>query len=150
MFCPKCGNNNNDLNLWCIRCGCRLQEIKENTQTVDIAEGSAENEAEYVAEVNTTENNTIVQKSKGIKDYMIWSIISAVLGSIVFGIVAVIFSGLTKTEFAVGSMDKAREYSDKAKLFCLISLAIAIVKVIFIIMALIIWIFVASMPMYLY
>ncbi len=150
MFCPKCGNNNNDLNLWCIRCGCKLEKIKEDTEALDIAQSTTENEPEYAAEINATANDTNVQKSNKIKDYMTWSIISAVLGSIVFGIIAVIFSGLTKTEFAAGCIDKAGLYSDKAKLFCLISLAIAIVKVIFIILVLIIVAFVASMPLYLH
>ncbi len=150
MFCPKCGNNNNDLNLWCIRCGCRLEEIQENTEALHIAQSTSENEPENAAEINVLENDTNVQKSNEIKDYMTWSIISAVLGSIVFGIIAVIFSGLTKTEFAAGSIEKARLYSDKAKLFCLISLAVAIVKVIFIILVVIIAVFMASMPLYLH
>jgi len=150
MFCPRCGNNNNDLNLWCTRCGCRLEDIQDNTAPVSIVETVAENEPECVENAPVTEGNACEQKSKKINDYMMWSIISAVLGSIAFGIVAVIFSGLAKTEFASGNLDKMKEYSDKAKLFCLISLAIAIVKVVFIILTLTIAVFMASMPFYMY
>lgn len=149
MFCPKCGNNNNDLNLWCIRCGCRLEESQKNTENTVVEEISVERENESVL-TPVAETSTDEQKPKKIKDYMVWSIISAVLGSIAFGIIAVIFSGLTMTEIAAGNTERAKEYSDKAKLFCLISLAIAIVKVIFIVLTLIIVAFMTSMPLYLF
>ena len=149
MFCPRCGNNNNDLNLWCIRCGCRLEEGHENTENTSAQEISVDSEAEGTA-APVAENAASEQKPKKIKDYMTWSIISAVLGSIAFGIAAVIFSGLTMTEITAGNTERAKEYSGKAKLFCLISLAIAIVKVIFIVLTLIIVAFMTSMPLYLF
>ncbi len=149
MFCPRCGNKNNDLNLWCIRCGCRLEETKDNTVDTPVTEASAD-KSEYTAKAPVPESNIYYEEPKKIKDYMVWSIISAVLGSVAFGIIAVIFSGLTKTETAARHFDTAKEYSTKAKLFCLISLAIAIVKVIFIVLVLIIAVFISSMPFYLY
>ena len=59
---------------------------------------------------------------------MIRAILLTVFGSAAFGIVAIIFSGMTQTELAAGSVDKAREYSEKTRMFCWISLFVGIAK----------------------
>ncbi len=144
MFCSKCGNNNNNFNLWCTRCGQRLENTDDNTENI------AEIKPECTTEIPIPVDVQKEKKPNKIKDYMVWSITMAVLGSIAFGIAAVIFSGLTQTELAAGSFEKAKNYSDRAKFFCLISLSIAIVKVLFIALFVIISVAMASMRLYIY
>lgn len=150
MVCPRCGKNNDDLNKWCIECGYMLEEKPENTESAVCEDSIAEGVPEYITEAIINENNTCEQKTKKIRHYMGWSIIAAVFGSIVFGIVAVIFSGITKVELASGNIEKAEAYSKHTKLFCLISLSVAIVKVIFIILTLMIFFSMSEMSLFLY
>lgn len=114
MYCSKCGNQAQQTDLWCTRCGSRLEErVTEPNQTQKVENAPmAESRSE-----------------KRIKDYFGRSIVSALFGSISLGAAAVIFSGMTRTELAVGDISRAGAYSEKAKAFCAMSFAVGIVKV---------------------
>ena len=144
MFCAKCGSYNEDTNKWCRMCGYKLEgNHQETDETVEIL--TEFTEEEIAPEIISSEPD-----SSNIRDYLGWSIIAAILGSIIFGVAAVIFSGITKAELAAGNVEKAKAYSDHTKFFCLISLSVAIVKFIFIVVALIIVFSITQMPWLLY
>lgn len=85
-------------------------------------------ESERSAAVGTAAAAQGETAKKSIQTYMIRAILLTVFGSIAFGIVSIIFSGMTQTELAAGSVGKAREYSEKTRMFCWISLFIGIAK----------------------
>ena len=152
MFCPKCGMNNNDENLWCIKCGIRLEQTvsQEEPLTIDVkpisesnaetlaftdeAEVSIDAKPETVYEIPEVK---VEEKERLVKDHLIWSILAAIFGSIIFGTVAVIFSGLVQTERSTGDMEKAERYSSRAKLFCIIATSIGVAKAIFVVLLLV-------------
>ena len=151
MFCPKCGMNNNDENLWCIKCGIRLEQTvsQEEPLTIDVepvSESTAETltyKDEAEAPIDTKPETVYVipevkeEKERLVKDHLIWSILAAIFGSIIFGTVAVIFSGLVQTERSTGDMEKAERYSSRAKLFCIIATSIGVAKAIFVVLLLV-------------
>ncbi len=141
MFCPKCGTFNKTENSWCINCGNNLEGEKVATEVEATRE-----------KVDESINNKpkIKKNEKKIKDYLVFSILSAILGSLSFGTVALIFSGLTSTELASGNKEKAMKHSAMARLFCIISLAIGIVKLLFIIILFAFIISVSVLPWYMY
>ena len=122
MYCVKCGQLNNDTNNWCTRCGHRIAPISQ-MQPKKVEKKPVYKKAEA--------------KPKKIKDYFCRSIFSALIGSISLGAAAVVFSGMTRTELAVGDMERAAGYSRKAKIFGSLSFAIAFVKAVCVIMVLI-------------
>lgn len=133
MFCPNCGNRNEELNKWCTTCGYKFDEKPEETENPAADEIPIEIMPEFT--LQKTETETVIPESEPqkIKSYLGWSIIAALLGSIIFGIAAVIFAGITKAELAAGDAERAKIYSDHTKFFCLIALSVAIVKFIFIV-----------------
>ncbi len=150
MFCPKCGSHNEDTNNWCIMCGYKFEEKQENTECSLFDAETVEILPEFAAEETDPEIIFPESEPQKIRHYLGWSIIAAILGSIVFGIAAVIFSGITKAELAAGDIDKAKVYSEHTKFFCLISLSVAIVKFIFVVAALLIFLSTSQMPLFLY
>lgn len=76
--------------------------------------------------------NIYTQYTKLPKDYFVLSIICTLLGSISFGIAALIFSVMTKASNAEENYKRAAAYSLSAKRFCTISIVIGIVKYVFI------------------
>lgn len=132
MFCPRCGTFNKTENSWCINCGNNL-EGEKNISEVEVLQEKSDvltNKTEITYKQPKIKKKE--KKVKKIKDYLVFSIISAILGSVSFGTVALIFSGLTSTELASGNKVKAIKHSNTARLFCIISLAVGIVKLLFI------------------
>lgn len=146
MFCPECGMYNDNENLFCVKCGNRLniKPVESDAaepepvadepiiETYDIPDTKAD--LEDVNHEDVPENNIrdIKKSVSGVKDYFARAILSAVLGSIVFGTAAIIFSGLTQSEKQVGNVKKAKIFSEKTRLFCFFALALGIVKYVFI------------------
>ncbi len=161
MFCPKCGMKNNDENSWCIRCGNKLDFVFADEKKLDDesvgggAEVTERREPIYVETEPVTEpkkqygNGDSSNEPKKIKDHFVWAILSAVFGSVIFGVLAVIFSGLTQSEQSSGNVKKAEEYSSKAKLFCVIATIIGAIKLLSVLLFFVITIAVALFPFYL-
>ena len=152
MFCPKCGTNNNNENVICSKCGYSFDNIPQN-----IKDEAAAKSAEYTENIKTDTsadaihgevyNSSPRPAGKGrIKDYFVQSILVAIFCSVAFGAAAIIFSGLTSTERTVGNLAKAEIYSEKTKLFCIIALALGIVKYLFVAIVVIMAAFGISVP----
>lgn len=156
MYCPKCGAFNDNENIWCVYCGHGKLPFITQTQNSEkenvcstlknqdtIAEDYKEPENVENIEDTTEQNEENVRvevsgchwkvEKKEANDYLVLSIISAVFGSIIFGVAALIFSAMTKSENEAGNFVKARNYSTKAKLFSTIALVIGASKYIFVI-----------------
>lgn len=155
MYCPKCGAYNDNENIWCVHCGHgKLPSINATMEeTITEKDGEApltEGVKSTYNDVLTTDDNIKIEtkkavenvcietpgcqwqvQKKDVKDYLVMSIISAVFGSVIFGVIAIIFSALTKSENEVSNYVKAKEYSSKAKLFSIIALIVGISKYIF-------------------
>ena len=154
MYCPKCGAFNDNENIWCVYCGHgKLPVITETKNSDKENVCSTPQNEDTIAEVykdpekvesidGTTEQNEENVRIEGagchwkvakneVKDYLVLSIISAVFGSVIFGVAALIFSAMTKSENAAGNFIKAKDYSSKAKLFSTIALVIGASKYIF-------------------
>ena len=106
------------------------------TETVNTEPATPINN-ENVNSYNTAARNyadTVYRQNiKKPKDYFVLSIICALLGSLSFGIAALIFSGMTRAENEINNLRKASIYSDKARMFCIFSVIIGILKYLFII-----------------
>lgn len=133
MFCPKCGTQSTAINDVCPKCGYDFGLIPEHLkerETDTVYETETVGNV-FTAEANAADTKNRAEKEKPISAYMLRSILLAVFGSIVFGIAAVIFSGMTQTELKSGNTEKAREYSEKTRMFCVISLIVGIVRYLF-------------------
>lgn len=153
MYCPKCGAYNDNENIWCVYCGYgKLPVITEieipDRENVFTTPKNDDTIAEIYKEPENVEDieNAIEKKEKArigmpgcrwkveknkAKDYLILSIISAIFGSVIFGVAAIIFSAMTKSENEAVNYDKAKDYSSKAKLFSIIALVVGASKYIF-------------------
>lgn len=154
MYCPKCGAYNDNENIWCIYCGHgKLPVLTETENSVEKSVSSTQINEDLIVEVDKgtemAENIEDVSEQKGekvrvgvsgcqwkvekneAKDYLVLSIISAVFGSVIFGVAAIIFSAMTKNENEAGNYDKAKDYSSKTKLFSIIALIVGASKYIF-------------------
>lgn len=153
MYCPKCGGYNDNENIWCIYCGHgklpviteteksdedilsmpkneeSIEEVYQEPEKIENIENATEEKEEKVC-AGVSGCQWKVKKNK-VKDYLVLSIISAVFGSVIFGIAAIIFSALAKSEVEAGNYDKATNYSSKAKLFSIIALIVGASKYIF-------------------
>ena len=146
MFCPKCGTYNEENSSVCIRCSYDFNNIPENIKGAgrgftesEIPQGETAKTEDFVVPDLTVQNEPAKKKKRkmyldDVKDYFIQAILSAILCSIAFGIPAIIFSGMTQTEKTHGNIKKAESYSQKAKMFCQLALAVGIVKYLFIIL----------------
>ena len=104
-------------------------ETADVNDTADTAVQSADEETTQTAGTAAqAEQPKAAEVKKPVQTYMIRAILLTVFGSAAFGIVSIIFSGMTQTELAAGSVDKAREYSEKTRMFCWISLFVGIAK----------------------
>lgn len=144
MYCPKCGAYNDNENIWCVYCGHGklpviteiedksekdIYSMPEGAEKVDgIGGGTEQNEKNI--DVGLSGCQWKVAK-KEVKDYLLLSIISAIFGSVIFGIAAIIFSAMTKGENEAENYVKAKDYSSKAKLFSIIALVVGASKYIF-------------------
>lgn len=146
MFCPKCGTYNEENSSVCMRCSYDFNNIPENIKGAgrvftepEISQGETAKTEDYGFSDLPVQNELIKSKSRktylnDVKDYFIQAILSAILCSIAFGIPAIIFSGMTQIEKTHGNIKKAESYSQKAKMFCRLALAVGIVKYLFIIL----------------
>ena len=104
-------------------------DAKDSVNATDTTVQSADEETTQTAGTAAqAEQPKAAEVKKPVLTYMIRAILLTVFGSAAFGIVAIIFSGMTQTELAAGSVDKAREYSEKTRMFCWISLFVGIAK----------------------
>lgn len=104
-------------------------DAKDSVNATDTTVQSADEETTQTAGTAAqAEQPKAAEVKKPVQTYMIRAILLTVFGSAAFGIVAIIFSGMTQTELAAGSVDKAREYSEKTRMFCWISLFVGIAK----------------------
>lgn len=104
-------------------------DVKDSVNATDTTVQSADEETTQTAGTAAqAEQPKAAEVKKSVQTYMIRAILLTVFGSAAFGIVSIIFSGMTQTELAAGSVDKAREYSEKTRMFCWISLFVGIAK----------------------
>ena len=104
-------------------------DVKDSVNATDTTVQSADEETTQTAGTAAqAEQPKAAEVKKPVQTYMIRAILLTVFGSAAFGIVSIIFSGMTQTELAAGSVDKAREYSEKTRMFCWISLFVGIAK----------------------
>lgn len=161
MYCPNCGAFNEESYNNCTSCGRYIADInkeiirqKENTSEpviqnsetvvseikqipvtpITITEKATDNSQDYPKQQERKYGESIYRQNiKKPNEYFIFSIICAALGSIAFGIAAVVFSAMTRAENISGNISKAGVYSEKTKIFCILSAVIGVLKYIFII-----------------
>ena len=89
MYCPKCGSQNDDNAMKCVKCGNILQQIDQSTpQMVDIP------------------------------NYLAQSILCTIFCCVPFGIVAIVYAASVNGKLAGGDIAGAEEASKKAKTWC--------------------------------
>lgn len=157
MYCPNCGAFNDKTYNNCTSCGKYIADINKEimkkekaTSEIQASEPvSSEVKEISVKPVSIAENtqtgtyngsterkyseSIYRQNIKKPKDYFVFSLICAILGSLSLGIASIIFSAMTKSENVAGNIDKAKVYSERTKIFCILSAVIGVLKYIFII-----------------
>jgi len=113
MFCPQCGTANPDNAAQCSQCGAALQPVQAYPPPQAPSQGQAPQP--YTGEP--------------IPNYLWQSIVCTVLGlmcclSLPFGIVAIVFSTQVNSKLAYGDIAGAKDASNKAKIFCWVSIGI--------------------------
>ena len=117
MFCPQCGAANADNTAQCTQCGTPLQPVQAY---VPPPPAPSTGPAGVPPPPYTGEP---------IPNYLWQSIVCTVLGlmcclSLPFGIVAIVFSTQVNSKLAYGDIAGAKDSSNKAKIFCWISIGI--------------------------
>ncbi len=155
MYCPNCGTQNDESYNNCISCGKYIADINKELllKNKKVCEDDSINAVKdeprpisvrpIVVSENTGELRQGVkndydyavykQKVKKPKEYFAFSLICAILGSLAFGLAAIVFSTMTKAENLSENLSKAAVYSEKTKLFCILSVVIGVIKYVFII-----------------
>jgi hypothetical protein len=128
MFCPQCGAANAENAAQCTQCGTPLQALQPYTPPPSPQPGAVPPQP-YVGEP--------------IPNYLWQSIVCTVLGlmcclSLPFGIVAIVFSTQVNSKLAYGDIAGAKDASNKAKIFCWVSIgifgAIGLVYIVFLVL----------------
>lgn len=132
MYCPKCGNLNDDKAEVCTSCGNSLNFT-----------------AEEPSERSTTTSDNTNYISEGIANhdkvpnYLVWSIIVTVISvftmnllALPAGIVAIVFSTQVDSKLKIGDYDGAVKSSKNAKIWNWVATGLEILSVIVIILLL--------------
>ena len=114
--------------------GAESEEIPVSRVVIAEKENEYSDKSDYTWQAEKKYTDSIYRQNiKKPKDYFIFALLCAALGSLPFGIAALIFSAMTKVENISGNISKASVYSEKTKIFCIISAIIGVLKYIFII-----------------
>lgn len=108
MYCKNCGAEIPDGSRFCTNCGCSLSE------------GGA-------AGQNTSGSAAGTTGSERPSTYLALSIIVTLLCCLPFGIVGIVYASKTDSFYSAGHVDEARQYSRKAKNWCIAGLVIGLV-----------------------
>jgi hypothetical protein len=114
MFCPQCGAANAESASQCAQCGTPLQPVQAYAPPPPPPPGAVQ-PPPYTGEP--------------IPNYLWQSIVCTVLGlvcclSLPFGIVAIVFSTQVNSKLAYGDLVGAKDSSNKARIFCWVSIGI--------------------------
>ncbi len=99
MFCRKCGTQNPDTVMKCVKCGNDLQAARA-------ASGELQ---------------------PSISSYLVQAILVTIFCCLPFGIVAIVYAAQVNGKLAGGDYDGALDSSKKAKMWCWISFGVGIV-----------------------
>jgi hypothetical protein len=162
MYCPQCGQTNDDSSKFCVKCGMDLEKYKEQwwegktppTSTAGPAPGPASAGTpppEYAPTGYPPPYAQQYQPPYGappyyqqmpaygmipnIPSYMGWAIATLILCFWPTGIVAVVYASKVGNRLALGDVVGAQEASRKAKLWCWITFAIGVAIVVIAIIA---------------
>ena len=158
MYCPQCGNANDDAAGFCTSCGTDLQKYREQwsaseagspeaatSQQPDASQQAATPSAypppyqqQYQSPYQTTPAYQPAGYQPGygrgtipnIPSYMGWAIVTLILCFWPTGIVAVVYASKVGNRLAVGDVPGAQEASRKAKMWTWITFAIGIAAVV--------------------
>lgn len=108
MFCQKCGNEIDDQTAFCAKCGAPVNRDESSAQPVQPAPSAQPVQPAQVTEV--------------IPNHLVFAVITTVCCCLPFGIVAIIYSNQVNTKVALGDVQGAKEASNKAKIWCIVSL----------------------------
>lgn len=161
MYCPRCGGANDDTARFCSACGLDLAQYKEEWQRTGGTGGGHSQSSwgqpagqvpvyqqpPYQQHYQPAYQPPSYQPAGGyraiphIPSYMGWAIAVLILCFWPTGIAAVVYASQVGNKLAVGDVAGAQESSRKAKMWCWVSFGIAIAGIV---LAILIWIFVAA------
>jgi hypothetical protein len=118
MFCPQCGAANPDNATQCSQCGTAMQPVQGYVPPAP--------QAPYPGQAPQPPQP---YTGEPIPNYLWQAIVCTVLGlmcclSLPFGIVAIVFSTQVNSKLAYGDLAGAKDASNKAKIFCWVSIGI--------------------------
>ena len=89
MFCPQCGQQNDENSYRCVSCGAELHSAPQPSVPVE-----------------------------QVPNYLIFAILCTAFCCLPFGIVAIVYSSQVNGLVAAGNIDAARDAAKKAKIWC--------------------------------
>lgn len=104
MFCPQCGTQNDDSAMHCANCGVALQ--------MGAPEMAPQQPMPY---------------AERPPNYLVQAILVTIFCCMPFGIVAIIFAAQVDGKAASGDIEGACDYSNKARMWCLVSLGLGLI-----------------------
>lgn len=161
MYCPQCGNTNDDTARFCSACGLDLVQYKQQWQesgprTDQQVDSGYQQPAQQTPMYHQPPYQQQYQpayqappyRQTGpygtvpyIPSYMGWAIAVLILCFWPTGIPAVVYASQVGSKLALGDIAGAQESSRKARMWCWISFGIAIAGVV---LAILVWIFAAA------
>jgi uncharacterized membrane protein YvbJ len=111
MYCPKCGNYNDDNAFTCAKCGQGLRAVQRPP--------------EQPAQPGYYQQPQ--QPYQQVDDYLLWSILATVLCCLVPGIVAIIYSSQVKSKLAMGDYAGAVQSANTAKTWVWVAVGLGVI-----------------------
>lgn len=148
MYCPKCGNLNDDKAEFCTSCGNKLTgTLVEPSEKPSESPGTTSDTISY--------NNPPVTNYAKVPNYLVWSIINTVVSVFLLnflalpaGIVAIVFSTQVDSKLRTGDYEGATKSSRNAKIWNWVATGLDILSVI--LWVLLVVLFVIGMAQYQY
>ena len=115
IYCSTCGRESDPHARFCDNCGAALGQQAGGPQ---YAPGMPYQEHMGYGELTN------------IPNYLVWAILATICCCVPSGIVAIVYAAQVNGKVAAGNYAEARRYSDNARTWCWISLALGIASII--------------------
>lgn len=124
MFCPQCGANNADNATVCAQCGRNLQV---SPPPPPIQPGQP---TQPVQPTPYQTPGLVMPPAAPVQNYLVFAILTTILCCPPAGIPAIVYAAQVNGKLQAGDLVGAQQASKNAKLWCLISLGLALAGIV--------------------